>query len=136
MLCHRQGGHRPAAGAWRLFDEPQPRYVPKGDSAIENAVAIVADQRRHRRPGDILLPAEFYGAVRQQDAGGRLRFRPTGEQLLAAIHLFRGRVVQMDAGEGKTVAIAIAAALHAMLGRRVHRGHRQRLPGGAGRGVA
>ena len=49
-----------------------------------------------------------------------LRFRPTDEQLLAAIHLFRGRVVQMDAGEGKTVAIAIAAALHAVLGRRVH----------------
>ena len=107
-------------GAWRLFDEPQPRYVPKGDSAIENAVAIVADQRRHRRPGDILLPAELYGAVRQQDTAGRLRFRPTGEQVLAAIHLFRGRVVQMDAGEGKTVAIAIAAALHAVLGRRVH----------------
>ena len=47
-------------------------------------------------------------------------FRPTGEQLLAAIHLFRGRVAQMDAGEGKTVAIAIAAAPHAALGRRVH----------------
>ena len=114
---------RPSTGGWalwRLFDEPQPRYVPKGDSAIENAAAIVADQRRHRRPGDILLPAEFYAAVRRQDAGGRLRFRPTGEQLLAAVHLFRGRVVQMDAGEGKTVAIAIAAALHAVLGRRVH----------------
>ena len=33
--------------------------------------------------------------------GGRLRFRATGEQLLAGIHLFRGRVAQMDAGEGK-----------------------------------
>ncbi len=106
-------------GAWRLFDESPPEDA-FGDSAIEHAVAIVSGQRRHRRTGDILLPAEFYGAVRQQDAAGRLRFRPTGEQLLAAIHLFRGRVVQMDAGEGKTVAIAIAAALHAVLGRRVH----------------
>ena len=107
-------------GAWRLFDESPLVDVPGDDGVIADAVAIVTEQRRHRRPGDILLPAEFYRAVRQQDAAGRLRFRPTGEQLLAAIHLFRGRVVQMDAGEGKTLAIAIAAALHALQGRRVH----------------
>ena len=107
-------------GAWRLFDESPLGDAPGDDGVIADAVAIVTEQRRHRRTGDILLPAEFYRAVRQQDAGGRLRFRPTGEQMLAAIHLFRGRVVQMDAGEGKTLAIAIAAALHAMLGRRVH----------------
>ena len=107
-------------GAWRLFDDYPLVDVRGDDGAIADAVAIVKEQRRHRLPGNILLPAEFYRAVRQQDAGGRLRFRPTGEQLLAAIHLFRGKVVQMDAGEGKTLAIAIAAALHAMLGRRVH----------------
>ena len=107
-------------GAWRLFDESLIVDAPGDDGVIADAMENVAEQRRHRRPGDILLPAEFYAAVRQQDAVDHLRFRPTGEQLLAAIHLFRGRVVQMDAGEGKTVAIAIAAALHAMLGRRVH----------------
>ena len=107
-------------GAWRLFNDLPLVDVSADDSVIADAVAIVTEQRRHRRPGDILLPAEFYGAVRRHDAGARLLFRPTGEQLLASIHLFRGRVVQMDAGEGKTVAIAIAAALHAMLGRRVH----------------
>lgn len=125
-------------GAWRLFDALDVRHgarstafhsvaavrsdhpLSRRSGVIADAVAIVTEQRRHRRAGDIPLPAEFYGAVRQQDAGGRLRFQPTGEQLLAAIHLFRGRVVQMYAGEGKTLAIAIAAALHAVLGRRVH----------------
>ena len=107
-------------GAWRLFDEAHPPADPGTDSVIASAVAAVAGQRRHRRAGDILLPAELYARVRQTEAGGRLRFRPTDEQLLAAIHLFRGRVVQMDAGEGKTVAVAIAAALHALVGRRVH----------------
>ena len=107
-------------GAWRLFDASLPVDAPGDDGVIAATVAVVAGQRRHRRPGDILLPAEFYGAVRQQDAGDHLRFRPTDEQLLAAIHLCRGKVAQMDAGEGKTVAIAIAAALHAVLGRRVH----------------
>ncbi len=107
-------------GAWRLFDESPIVHVPGEDGAIAAAVASVAEQRRYRRPGDILLPARFYETVRRSDTGGRLRFRPTDEQLLAAIHLFRGRVVQMVAGEGKTVAISISAALHAALGRSVH----------------
>ena len=107
-------------GAWRLFDESPIVHVSGEDGAIAAAVASVAEQRRYRRPGDILLPAGFYEAVRRSDTGGRLRFRPTDEQLMAAIHLFRGRVVQMEAGEGKTVSIAIAVALHAALGRSVH----------------
>ena len=39
---------------------------------------------------------------------------------MASIHLFRGSVVQMDAGEGKTVAAACTAAVHALLGHPVH----------------
>ncbi len=91
----------------------------QGATAIAATVADVKRQLRYRSPGDVMLSAGFYDAARSQDAEGSLRFWATGEQLLAAIHLFRGRVVQMDAGEGKTVAIAIAAALHAALGRRV-----------------
>ena len=107
-------------GAWRLFDETPAVDGPLVSGALTGAVANVFEQRRYRRSGDIMLPAAFYRAVRESGADGRLRFRPTGEQLMAAIHLSRGRVVQMDAGEGKTVAIAIAAALHAAMGRRVH----------------
>ena len=108
-------------GAWRLFDGPAP-FDASGEEAriIAQAADEVARQRTHRRLGDILLPAEFYRAARRRDGEGRLRFRATGEQLLAGIHLFRGKVVQMDAGEGKTVAAAFPAALHALLGRPVH----------------
>ena len=108
-------------GAWRLFHEPLPEEVlDDGDGTVAETVVSVAEQRRYRHPGDIMLPSGFYNAASSQDVKGNLRFRPTAEQLLAAIHLFRGRVVQMDAGEGKTVAIAIAAVLHSSLGRRVH----------------
>ncbi len=108
-------------GVWRLFDDPCPADASAEDARIiAETTSDVARQRTHRRPGEILLPAGFYQAARRQDENGLLRFRATGEQLLAGIHLFRGRVVQMDAGEGKTVAIAIAAALHAVLGRAVH----------------
>ena len=108
-------------GVWRLFDDPCPVDASAEDARIiAETTSDVARQRTHRRPGEILLPAGFYQAARRQDENGLLRFRATGEQLLAGIHLFRGRVVQMDAGEGKTVAIAFAAALHAVLGRAVH----------------
>ena len=108
-------------GVWRLFDDPSPPDASGEDArTIAETVADMARQRTYRRPGDILLHAGFYRAARRRDGGGRLRFRATGEQLLAGIHLFRGRVVQMDAGEGKTVAIAFAAALHAVLGSSVH----------------
>ena len=83
-------------------------------------MAEASRRRAYQRPGDILLSAGFYAAARRLDGESRLQFRATDEQLLAGIALFRGRVAQMDAGEGKTVAIAFAAALHALLGRRVH----------------
>ena len=67
-----------------------------------------------------MLPAEFYGAVRLLDADGELAFRVTDEQLAAGIMLYRGAVVEMSAGEGKTVAAAFPAILHALTDRRVH----------------
>ena len=65
-----------------------------------------------------LLPKCY--AIVSEVVDRRLGLRATDEQLLAGIHLFRGRVVQMDAGEGKTVAAAFPAALHALMGRPVH----------------
>ena len=67
-----------------------------------------------------MLPAEFYGAVQFLDADGELAFRVTDEQLTAGIMLYRGAVVEMSAGEGKTVAAAFPAMLHALTDRRVH----------------
>ena len=45
---------------------------------------------------------------------------PFGSQLLAAATLLQGTVVEMDTGEGKTLAGALAAGAHALAGRRVH----------------
>ena len=65
-----------------------------------------------------LLPECF--AIVAEAVDRRLGLRASDEQLLAGTHLFRGRVVQMDAGEGKTVAAVFPAALHALMGRPVH----------------
>ena len=65
-----------------------------------------------------LLPECF--AIVSEAVDRRLGLRATDEQLLAGIHLFRSRVAQMDAGEGKTVAAAFPVALQALMGRPVH----------------
>ena len=113
-------------GVWRVFDDaasgsgsPDTAAALHDGDAMGGVVDRVLEERKFRRVSDISLPAAFYRAVRGGAVDG-LRFRVTDEQLLAGFHLFQGRVVQMDAGEGKTVAAAFPAVLHALSGHRVH----------------
>ena len=55
----------------------------------------------------LLLPAGFYRELREIDGDGVLAFRVTDEQIMAGLALYGGSIVEMDAGEGKTVAAAI-----------------------------
>ena len=88
--------------------------------AVVSAAVYVAEKSRISHRSEILLPAELYAAVESVDADGELAFRVTDEQLAAGIMLYRGAVVEMSAGEGKTVAAAFPAILHALAGRGVH----------------
>ena len=113
-------------GVWRVFDDPA-NGAGRPDAAAAlldsevtgGVVDRVREERKYRRVSDINLPAAFYRAVRG-GAVDRFRFRVTDEQLLAGFHLFRGRAVQMNAGEGKTAAAAFPVVLHVLSGRRVH----------------
>ena len=126
-------------GAWRIFDPSFDRQnleiyfqmaqsdagnrglEPDADGQIiVDAIRYVQDVGRGRYWWDISLPAGFYQALNRKDVDGRLRFAATDEQILAGLHLFRGKIVEMDAGEGKTVAAAFPAIMHALLGRSVH----------------
>lgn len=49
-----------------------------------------------------------------------LQWQPYPEQLLAALAMHDGMLVAMPAGEGKTLALALAAVLHAWRGRPCH----------------
>ncbi|MDE2841797.1 MAG: hypothetical protein OXN21_00295, partial [Chloroflexota bacterium] len=69
---------------------------------------------------DLMFPAGLYRALASVDTSGSLRFQPTDEQMLAGMYLLDNRVVEMQAGEGKTVAIAFAAIAHALGGQQVH----------------
>ena len=127
-------------GVWRIFDknfqaqrfEKYRNFAASGlglresaslsvdETTIVAAMARVAGDVKVKRPWEIILPADFYQATLRLPSGNLLAFRPTDEQLLAGMHLFNGNIVQMNAGEGKTVAGALAAVLQAVLGRSVH----------------
>lgn len=79
--------------------------------------------RAHGRfvePADVSLPPKFYDALLSLDNEGTLHFEPTREQTVTAALLVRGLIVEMDAGEGKTISAAMAAAIIAATGRSVH----------------
>ncbi len=135
-------------GAWRIFDPsfdrqdlelyfrltqsedqsdgqsagagPGPAGLDADGQIIVDTIRYVREVGQGRYGWDILLPAGFYRALARKDPVGRLRFQATDAQILAGLHLFRGKVVELNAGEGKTVAAAFPALLHAALGRRVH----------------
>ena len=112
-------------GVWRLFDDPSTSSAYPLDNGMDHpdvreGLDQVAKERKYRRLSAIHLRASFYRAIRSHDAGQGIRFRVTDEQLLAGFHMFRGSVVQMNAGEGKTVAAAFPAVLHALFGASVH----------------
>ncbi|MDF2705879.1 MAG: accessory Sec system translocase SecA2, partial [Nonomuraea muscovyensis] len=59
-------------------------------------------------------------AVAREAADRTLGLRPYDAQLLGTLALLDGKIAEMATGEGKTLAGAMAAAGHALQGRRVH----------------
>jgi preprotein translocase subunit SecA len=88
------------------------------DEAID---ARARDLRERVRAGAGLddIAAPFF-ALAREIAGRALGQRPFDVQVVAAIAMHRGAVVEMQTGEGKTLAAVMPAALNALDGRGVH----------------
>ena len=118
-------------GAWQVFD-PQFDHAGIGryrdpahdlvgsDKTIAETLSFVAEESTSRYFADIDLPSEFYNAVRKSSLADALRFEPTDEQIAAGWLMLDRTVVEMDAGEGKTVAAAFPAITQMLSGRKVH----------------
>lgn len=65
-----------------------------------------------------ILPEAF--ALVNEAISRSLDIQATNEQLIAGLQLLQGNVVQMNAGEGKTIAAAFPAVVHALGGSSVH----------------
>ena len=90
------------------------------EEAIVKTVVYVAEKSKVSRASDVLLTAQFYRAVAERDLDGALRFRASDEQLLVGLLLSERAAVEMQAGEGKTIAAAFSAVAHVLTGRSVH----------------
>ena len=109
----------------RAFDEPLADVARLGRD-----VARLSDARITRRAAELRAGAEaglpldglqapLFALVREA-ADRTLGLRPFDVQVVAALALARGRVVEMQTGEGKTLAAVMPAALHALAGNGVH----------------
>ena len=90
------------------------------ERAIVTAAVYVAEKRRTGQDSDILLPAEFYQAVAAKDRDRLLSFLVSDEQLTVGLLLSEELAVEMNAGEGKTIAASFSAVAQALSGRTVH----------------
>ncbi|MBN2495568.1 MAG: accessory Sec system translocase SecA2 [Deltaproteobacteria bacterium] len=84
-------------------------------------VSRAAELRRRARSGqspDTLLPETY--ALAREAAARSLDLRLFEVQMIAALALHRGRLVEMQTGEGKTLAAVLPACLNALSGRGVH----------------
>jgi preprotein translocase subunit SecA len=96
-------------------DLRRPRRIA---AAAETAKGRLLALAGHDSWGDTEL-AQFL-ALARDDAAKTLDERPFDVQLQAAAAMLVGHVVEMATGEGKTLAGALAAAVYALQGRRVH----------------
>ena len=110
---------------WESFDGAvAPVLVRQGldprERTLVGTILFVGQRSQVEYTGSILLPACFYQTLQAQDKDGLLAFQATDEQLLAGMLLYQDKIVEMNAGEGKTIAAAFPAVLHAVHGRTVH----------------
>ena len=87
------------------------------DAALAARMSALREERRTRPRAD--LRAEVYALVR--DAARRtIGQRPYDVQVVAALALDTGAVVEMQTGEGKTLTATLPVALQALEGRGAH----------------
>lgn len=111
--------HHATLGDWATLASLQ---TDLGDDALTALRWLLIARARIRieHPPHIHFPPNFYRALHELDDDDCLLYAPTKQQLSAAALLLDGAIVEMDAGEGKTLASAIAAILFAAAGRRAH----------------
>jgi preprotein translocase subunit SecA len=87
------------------------------DGLAARARALRARVASGENPSSVIVPAF---AIAAEASRRRLGLRPYDEQLIAGAALHRGRAVQVQTGEGKTLAAVFPACLDAMTGKGVH----------------
>ncbi|SPJ30627.1 preprotein translocase subunit SecA [Falsiruegeria mediterranea] len=105
--------------AWRVLSRGR-KFADLTDDQLDAEIKKVAHRLRAARakPREALLVQCF--ALVRECAGRELGLRHYATQILGARAVLNGAVAEMQTGEGKTLAITLAAGTAALAGRRVH----------------
>jgi preprotein translocase subunit SecA len=105
--------------ARRLVEEiGQLQLGALSDSALQEISAELKQQAASGSPAESILVSAF--ALVREASVRRLGMRPYDVQLLAAIALHYGSLIEMQTGEGKTLAATAPVYLNALYGKGVH----------------
>jgi preprotein translocase subunit SecA len=90
----------------------------KTDERLREVAASMRERARRGASSDELLVEVF--ALAREAADRALGMRPFDVQVMAGVALSRGKLVEMQTGEGKTLAAVLPACLNALTGSGVH----------------
>src|SRR5262245_4931775 len=93
-------------------------FARKTDDQLREVAASLRERSRRGASSDELLVDVF--ALAREAAARALGMRPFDVQVMAGVALSRGKLVEMQTGEGKTLAAVAPACLNALAGRGVH----------------
>ena len=93
-------------------------FGPLRDDALQRQAATIRQRVQDGTPLDDVVIDAF--AIVKEAAGRTVGMQPYDVQLLAALALHDRKLVEMQTGEGKTLAAVLPACLRAFLGRGVH----------------
>ncbi|MBI3226028.1 MAG: accessory Sec system translocase SecA2 [Mycolicibacterium cosmeticum] len=118
---------------WKLLgastdkDQAKSMTLVRASESFDEKAAGLDDEQLRKASGLLNLDelAESsdipqFLAIAREAADKAISLRPFDVQLLGALRMLAGDVVEMATGEGKTLAGAIAAAGYAIAGRKVH----------------
>jgi preprotein translocase subunit SecA len=96
----------------------EPELAGLSDEELDRRARQLRDRARNGAGSDAQR-VEFF-ALGRELSRRVLGLRPFDEQIVAALALDRGAIVEMQTGEGKTLAAVMPAALNALSGQGVH----------------
>ena len=127
------GQGRVSRGFWRLLGASTEKVKAQGMAEVEASAqfddkAADLDDEQLAKAAQLLDLSSLaespdmpqFLAIAREAAERSTGLRPFDVQLLGALRMMAGDVIEMGTGEGKTLSGAIAAAGYALAGRRVH----------------
>lgn len=115
---HVEYSLRPYQRVLQQIDAQTSVLRDKTDRELQALAAELRQRSLQGTPVDSLLAKAF--ALGREAAARVLDMRPYDVQMLAGIALYQGKLVEMQTGEGKTLAAVLPATLSALTGKGVH----------------